>query len=158
LLSAVVFPDLNKAVSTKMQNWKVWVNNGLVDAVTPLILTSDKNTAEMLLKNVRMTVNNDIALYSGLFVTFMGGSVDDLLIQIQKSREVGANGIILFDYAHFSQKYMDALSTRVFNKNSDETAKKQHSVYTYTKPEVSNNAVYYNDVKKKSKVKKTRKR
>ncbi|MBR6162564.1 family 10 glycosylhydrolase [bacterium] len=158
LLSAVVFPDLNKAVSTKMQNWKVWVNNGLVDAVTPLILTSDKNTAEMLLKNVRMTVNNDTALYSGLFVTFMGGSVDDLLIQIQKSREVGANGIILFDYAHFSQKYMDALSTRVFNKNSDETAKKQHSVYTYTKPEVSNNAVYYNDAKKKSKFKKTRKR
>ena len=159
MLSAVVFPDLNKAVDTKMQNWKVWVQNDFVDAVTPLILTSDKNTAEVLLKNVRSVVSNQTALYSGLFVTFMGGSVDDLLIQIQKAREVGTNGIILFDYAHFNQKYIDALSTRVFNRNYDDNfSKKQRSSFTPPKSEISKKEIYYNDLKKKSKNKRTRKR
>ena len=47
----------------------------------------------------------------------MGGSVDDLLIQIHKNREYRTKGVVLFDYAHLKEDYVDALTTRVFNKN-----------------------------------------
>ena len=147
MLSAVVFPDLQKAADTKMQNWKPWVNYNLVEAVTPLILTSDKNTAENILRNLKSLVGNKTALYSGLFVTFMGGSVDDLLVQIQKAREIGINGVILFDYAHFSSKYVDALSTRVFNRNFDE----HHKSQTVQKRSTPKTAIYTNDKPKKKK-------
>ena len=147
-LSAVIFPDLSKAIDTKMQNWNVWVQRDLVEAVTPLILTSDKNTAEVLLKNIKSYMDNKTALYSGLFVTFMGGSVDDLLVQIQKAREIGANGVILFDYAHFSQKYSDALSTRVFNKHFDESKSSKTQSIRKNTPKT---AVYMNDTPKKKK-------
>ncbi len=148
VLSAVIFPDLSKAIDTKMQNWKIWVQRDLVEAVTPLILTSDKNTAEMMLRNIKSYVDEKTALYSGLFVTFMGGSVDDLLVQIQKAREIGTNGVILFDYAHFSQKYIDALSTRAFNKNFEETKSSKTQSVRRTTPKT---AIYMNDKPKKKK-------
>ena len=110
-------------------------------------MTSDKNTAENILRNLKSLVGNKTALYSGLFVTFMGGSVDDLLVQIQKAREIGINGVILFDYAHFSSKYVDALSTRVFNRNFDE----HHKSQTVQKRSTPKTAIYTNDKPKKKK-------
>ncbi len=117
LLTTVIFPDLNKCMATKMQNWKNWSLNNYVDGITPLILTGDKNTAEMLLKNVVQNTSSETKIYPGIFVTFMGGSMDDLLIQIQKTREYKTKGAVLFDFAHLSDKYIDSLNTRVFNKS-----------------------------------------
>ena len=148
VLSAVIFPDLSKAVDTKMQNWKIWLQRDMVEAVTPLILTSDKTTAEIILRNIKSYVDEKTALYSGLFVTFMGGSVDDLLVQIQKAREIGANGVILFDYAHFTQKYSDALSTRVFNKHYEEEKQSKTQNVRKNTPKT---AIYMNDKEKKKK-------
>lgn len=53
--------------------------------------------------------------YAGLFVTFMGGSDEDLIRQIHEARKVNAKGVILFDYAHLNNKYINALSTSVFS-------------------------------------------
>ena len=116
-LTAVIFPDLTKSKDTKMQNWQLWSMNDIVDGFTPLLLTSDKNTAELLLSDVVRNTSPFTKIYSGLFVTFMGGSVDDLLIQIHKNREYRTKGVVLFDYAHLKEDYVDALTTRVFNKN-----------------------------------------
>ena len=61
----------------------------------------------------------------------------------------GANGVILFDYAHFSPKYSDALSTRVFNKHFEEekSSKKTQSIRKNT----PKTAIYMNDKEKKKK-------
>lgn len=116
LLTAVIFPDLNKCMSTKMQNWRLWSLNNYVDGLTPLILTGDKNTADMLLRDIIKNTNSSTNIYPGLFVTFMGGSMDDLLLQIHKTREYKTKGAILFDYAHLNDKYIQALMTRAFNQ------------------------------------------
>lgn len=116
LLTAVVFPDLKKCISTKMQNWKVWSMNDYVDGLTPLILTGDKNTADLLLNDIIKNTKPNTKIYPGLFVTFMGGSMDDLLLQIHKTREYKTKGSILFDYKHLNDSYIEALTTRVFNK------------------------------------------
>lgn len=117
ILTAVVFPDIQKSTSTKMQNWKVWSLNNYVDGLTPLILTCDKNTAELLIKDIVDNTSPITKIYPGLFVTFMGGSIEDLLLQIHKTREYKTSGNVLFDYAHLNSKYVDALMTRVFNEN-----------------------------------------
>ena len=115
-LTTVVFPDLKKASATKMQNWKTWSMNNLVDGFTPLILTGDKNTAVLLLKDIFNNTSPTTKIYPGIFVTFMGGPFEDLLIQIHKTREFNARGAIIFDYAHLDDKYIEALKTRVYNK------------------------------------------
>lgn len=115
LLTAVVFPDRQKAIETKMQDWRTWSLNNLVDGFTPLILTSDKMTASSMIRDIKANAGPCTKVYAGLFATFMGGSPNDLLLQIQESRKQNANGIIIFDYAHLDQKYIDALKARVYN-------------------------------------------
>lgn len=117
MLTAVIFPDLRKCISTKMQNWRSWSLNNYIDGLTPLILTGDKNTADILLKDVIKNTSSVTNIYPGIFVTFMGGTMDDLLMQIHKTREYRSKGAVLFDYAHLNDKYIDALTTRVFNKS-----------------------------------------
>ena len=119
LLTAVIFPDLKKSISTKQQNWKTWSMNNYIDGVTPLILTGDKNTAELLLKDVINNTSNYTQIYPGLFVTFMGGPTEDLLFQLHKTREYKTRGAILFDYAHLTNNYIEALQTRIYNNNAD---------------------------------------
>ena len=120
LLTAVIFPDLYKSKSTKMQNWKVWSMSNFLDGLTPLILTGDKNTAELLMSDVFRNIDSSTNVYPGIFVTFMGGSFEDLLMQIHKTREYKAKGAVLFDYAHLYDKYSDALKTRIYNPSYDD--------------------------------------
>jgi uncharacterized lipoprotein YddW (UPF0748 family) len=142
-LTAVIFPDLKKSIATKMQNWKVWSMNNYIDGFTPLILTGDKNTAGLLIKDVINNTSPSTKIYTGLFVTFMGGPYEDLLIQIHKAREFKTKGVILFDYAHLDDVYIDALKTRVFNKAYDTRDLKLNTSQNY-KPTIK-----YQDNKKK---------
>lgn len=120
LLTAVVFPDLKKSMDTKMQNWRMWSVNNFVDGLTPLILTCDKNTSDLLIKDVVNNTSSMTKIYPGLFVPFMNGAFENLLFQIQKTREYKSAGAILFDYAHLKDEYTDAVSTRVYNKTYDQ--------------------------------------
>lgn len=119
LLTAVIFPDLKKSRDTKMQNWQIWSMKNYVDGVTPLLLTGDVNTAVNLLSDVIKNTTGLTKIYPGLFVTFMGGTYDELLMQIHKTREFKSKGTVMFDYAHLDQKYIDALNTRIYNKAYD---------------------------------------
>lgn len=143
ILTTVVFPDLKKASATKMQNWKVWSMNNLVDGFTPLILTGDKNTAVLLLKDIFNNTSPTTKIYPGLFVAFMGGPFEDLLVQIHKTREFRAKGSIIFDYAHLDDTYIEALKTRVYNQDYE------HREFELKTPENYVPQVKYNEKKKK---------
>src|SRR5574344_548582 len=113
-LTAVIFPDRQKALETKEQDWKTWSALGYVDGFTPLFLTCDAKTANIMMQDVINNKSAGTALYAGLFTTFMDGSSEDLLKQIHEARKLDAKGIILFDYAHLKDKYIDTLNTSVF--------------------------------------------
>lgn len=152
ILTAVIFPDLKKCIATKMQNWRMWSMNNYIDGLTPLILTGDKNTADILIKDVLKNTSPVTNIYPGIFVTFMGGPFDNLLIQIHKTREFKTKGAILFDYAHLNDEYIEALTTRVFNKSydtADTKIKPSETEYKHT--------VKYKDKKKKRRRKKNAK-
>lgn len=114
LLTTVIFPDRQKALETKQQDWRTWSALGYVDGFTPLFLTCDAKTASVMMQDVIRNKTRCTDLYAGLFITFMGGSSDDLLRQIQESRKVKAKGVILFDYAHLEDKYINTLAECVF--------------------------------------------
>ena len=115
-LTAVIFPDRLKSMEVKMQDWKTWSVYNYVDGFTPLILTCDKDTADYLIRDIRVNSQPQTKIYPGLFVPFMNGNPDDLLRQIHQSRKLKASGVIMFDYAHMQPKYTDVLLVSAFTK------------------------------------------
>jgi hypothetical protein len=117
MLTAVIFPDRQKALETKEQDWRTWSALNYVDGFTPLLLTCDPETANAMLQNVIKNKSGCTKLYAGLFITFMNGSSEDLLRQIHETRKLNADGVIVFDYLHLKDKYVDTLTTSVFDRN-----------------------------------------
>lgn len=114
LLTTVIFPDRQKALETKQQDWKTWSTLGYVDGFTPLFLTCDPKTASVMMQDVVKNKCQNTSLYAGLFITFMNGSSEDLIRQIHEARKLNAKGEIVFDYAHLSDKYANTLIASVF--------------------------------------------
>ena len=134
-ITAVIFPNRNLALNTKMQDWKTWSMNNFVDGFTPLFLTCNDMTAMNLMEEVLRNKSASTKLYAGLFVTFMNGSSADLMKQIHAARKYCLNGLIIFDYAHLTDYYVDTLTESVFKPNKREviitdTAKPHQAKYT----------------------------
>lgn len=113
-ITAVIFPNRTSAIETKMQDWKNWSINNFVDGFTPLFLTCDDKTAMNLMEEVLRNKSASTKLYAGLFVTFMNGSNSDLIKQIHAARRYALNGLIIFDYAHLGESYVNTLTESVF--------------------------------------------
>ena len=133
-ITTVIFPNRNLALNTKMQDWKTWSMNNFVDGFTPLFLTCNDMTAINLMEEILRNKSASTKLYAGLFVTFMNGSSADLMKQIHAARKYCLNGLIIFDYAHLTDYYVDTLTESVFKPNKNEiiitdTAKSQQAKY-----------------------------
>lgn len=113
-LTTVIFPNRTIAMETKLQDWKNWSINNFVDGFTPLFLTCDDKTAINLMEEVLRNKSASTKLYAGLFVTFMNGSNSDLIKQIHATRKYALNGLILFDYAHLNDGYVNTLTESIF--------------------------------------------
>ena len=112
--TAVIFPNIQMAYDTKLQDWKTWSMNEYIDGFTPLLLTCDDKTAMNLMGNVLRNKSPRTKLYAGLFVTFMNGSNADLIKQIHAARRYDVNGLIIFDYAHLKDSYIEMLTQSIF--------------------------------------------
>lgn len=119
LFSAVIFPDYEICLQTKQQDWAGWSKENLIDAVTPLIMTSDNELFYKILKVVKDKISNKTTVLTGLFVGFLDAEPEDLLRQISVSRGLKSGGVILFDWAHLPNKYQEALKYRVFLPKND---------------------------------------
>lgn len=119
-ISAVIFPDLASALSSKQQDWRTWSTNNYINGFTPLFLTYDSKMLASMMNDVMNVKSEQTDLLAGLFVTFMGGSPEDLIRQIYETRKLKANGIILFDYAHTTPVYTTTLMASAFNPSVKE--------------------------------------
>lgn len=115
MFTTVVFTEREKSLNTKMQDWKTWSQRNLTDGFTPLLFTTDKRTAGTIIHTMQGQLSSNTKLYPGIFIMFMNAPSYDLLMQVHETRKMHTNGLILFDYAHFSDKYREALSVRAFN-------------------------------------------
>lgn len=112
LLSAVVFPDVEESSVAKLQNWQVWGQNRYVDAFTPLVMGSDETLVKTYIDEIKSSTMNNVKVFPGLFEPFTYGDPSDLLYQLKASREEGAGGIVIFDYAHLNDQFINALKAR----------------------------------------------
>lgn len=123
-LTTVIFPDRIRSLETKMQDWKTWSVNNYVDGFTPLILTCDPKTAGLLIEDITRNSSPKTKVYAGLFIAFMNGSTDDVLRQIHVSRKLKVDGVIMFDWAHMQDKYINTLNASAFNPSFSSTIDK----------------------------------
>ena len=132
-LTAVIFPNRQAALDMKQQDWKRWSINNYVDGFTPIFLTCDPVTASGLMKEVLNNKAPQTKLYAGLFITFMNGSESDLIKQINELRSLSLDGFSIFDYAHFSDKYIHPLTISICSTPKPETKTKPRSKRTLEK-------------------------
>lgn len=137
-ITAVIFPNRTAAMDTKLQDWKNWSINNFVDGFTPLFLTCDDKTAVNLMEEVLRNKSASTKLYAGLFVTFMNGSNSDLIKQIHAARRYALNGLIIFDYAHLGDSYVNTLTESVFKPVKKEILITESYTPSATQTEVQN--------------------
>lgn len=117
-VSTVIFPDMQSALDDKQQDWRTWSVRGYVNGFTPLFLTYDPKMVASMMNDVSSVKSPNTNVFAGIFVTFMGGTNEDLVRQIHETRRLKANGVILFDYAHTKGEYADILAKSAFKLNT----------------------------------------
>ncbi|MBC7328516.1 family 10 glycosylhydrolase [bacterium] len=95
-ISAAVFADYPSCRESVGQDWKLWIDNGYLDFVCPMDYTDSEVRFRTLAENQRDIVAGRIPLYTGIGAFII--PVEKLLTQIELSREVGADGFVLFNY------------------------------------------------------------
>lgn len=148
-VSAVIFPDIKGAYSSKLQNWQYWSVNNYIDGFTPLFLTCNAKTLNSMVTEVLQHKTPKTDLFAGLFVTFMGGSEEDLIREIHETRKLDINGVILFDFAHLDDKYINAISTRVFS-SKQKNAPVPSSTSSTSLPKIDTKGNVYQNTQKPS--------
>ena len=137
-VSAVIFPDIASALATKQQDWRSWSYSNYIDGFTPLFLTYDSKMLASMMNDVMNIKAPETELYAGLFVTFMGGSSEDLIRQIFETRKMNANGVILFDYAHTTPVYTSTLMASAFDSATQTKKTKLAQKKKYEKKKSNN--------------------
>lgn len=109
LISAAVFGgDRDKRMSTIQQDWELWVDNGWVDTLNPMIYAT---TSDKLLENIeyfKKAVNNKAFIYPGIAVRQINNC--DLLDQICMAKTSGLVGSTIFAMAHLKSDKSKILS------------------------------------------------
>lgn len=124
-VSTVIFPDIENALNSKQQDWRTWSKRNYIDGFTPLFLTYDPKMVASMMKDVSSIKAGNTDIYAGIFVTFMGGTNEDLVRQIHEARKLKSNGIILFDWNHTKDKYTTMLSESAFKPTKRKADVKQ---------------------------------
>lgn len=95
ILSAAVVPDAAEAVARRLQNWRGWLDAGLLDVVCPMAYTSDSTVFASQITGVREVAGRH-PLWAGIGAYRL--SSDQIIENVQTARRLGAGGIILFSY------------------------------------------------------------
>jgi uncharacterized lipoprotein YddW (UPF0748 family) len=95
VLSAAVAPDLTPAFDERLQDWRTWAENGLLDAVCPMAYTQDVATFTTQIAAARDAAGPR-ALWAGIGAYRL--SPAQTLDHIRAARQAGATGIALFSY------------------------------------------------------------
>jgi uncharacterized lipoprotein YddW (UPF0748 family) len=95
LVSAAVVPDVVEAAGVRLQDWGLWAQNGLLDAVCPMAYTPDlSHFARQVSEAVRASAPG--ALWAGIGAYKLDPA--QVLAQIQEARRAGSAGYLLFSY------------------------------------------------------------
>ncbi len=98
-LSAAVFDHYPHCIKTVAQDWLSWVKAGYLDFVCPMDYRADNTVFKHKVIAQLELVGDKIPLYPGIGASSPGLSSEQIALQIQLTRELGAPGFIIFNYA-----------------------------------------------------------
>lgn len=104
-LSAAVWRDPDIGENERLQDYRTWLENDLLDIAMPMIYLSDSNN-HLLVPNLTNTLNiqsnTRIAPGLGAFLhTASGGGVQETIDQLDTLYDLGADGATFFSYSNF---------------------------------------------------------
>jgi uncharacterized lipoprotein YddW (UPF0748 family) len=94
-VSVAVAPDPQEAVGRRLQNWRQWVEKGLVDVLCPMAYTTDAALFATQIAAARESAAN-LPLWAGIGAYRL--SPTQIVDAVQTARRLRADGIILFSY------------------------------------------------------------
>jgi len=110
MVSAAVFNNWESHRFSVGQDWKLWIEEGLLDFVCPMDYTPDPDRLAEMVANQVEWVGGRVPLYPGIGawrIPDVAGLVD----QIERARSLGADGFLCFHYndLEFALNRMPAL-------------------------------------------------
>jgi uncharacterized lipoprotein YddW (UPF0748 family) len=95
LISVAVVPDPREAATRRLQDWRAWLDTGLVDVVCPMAYTTDSGVFAAQIAAARQIAGSH-PLWAGIGAYRL--SADQIVENVQAARRLGVGGIILFSY------------------------------------------------------------
>lgn len=95
LVSAATRPDAREAYARRLQDWRTWIENGLVDVVCPMAYTADAAQFARHIAAARAVAGVG-GVWAGIGAYRLSPS--QTIDNIETARRLGAGGVILFSY------------------------------------------------------------
>jgi uncharacterized lipoprotein YddW (UPF0748 family) len=94
-VSAAVFPNFDDAYRFRFQDWKGWLEAGILDAVAPMAYTPENDTFEAQIQGaIEAAGRSRVWAGVGVYQNTFRGTVD----KIRLARNLGTRGVVLFSY------------------------------------------------------------
>jgi uncharacterized lipoprotein YddW (UPF0748 family) len=100
VLSAAVYPDPVEAAGVRLQDWRMWLDNQLIDVVCPMAYTPDASVFASQIASVRQLATGS-PVWAGIGAYRLSSS--ETIANIRTARRLGADGVVLFSYDSITQ-------------------------------------------------------
>jgi uncharacterized lipoprotein YddW (UPF0748 family) len=94
-VSAAVFPDAREAYQSRLQDWRTWIDQSLIDVLCPMAYTQNARIFDQQIEAARQYAGAR-QVWAGIGAYRMAPR--ETLRFIASSRRLGASGVILFSY------------------------------------------------------------
>ncbi len=108
-VSATAFAKLLESKVKKHEDWRLWAEQGWIDFLAPMLLTSSVKVVGQDTAFVKIHSSDKVPIVSGIFSPFNGSGPEILMEQIRQAHSSGAHGFSIFDTAHLTDEHIAAL-------------------------------------------------
>ena len=95
VVSAAVAPDADEARTQRLQDWRAWARQGLLDVLCPMIYTADAAQFATLVARVKRDAGN-AAVWAGIGAYKL--SPERTVENVKTARKAGVGGVLVFSY------------------------------------------------------------
>ena len=95
LVSAAVVPDAQQAFTSRLQDWRGWLDQSLLDVICPMAYTTESDTFQKQIAAARAYAGSR-PVWAGIGAYQL--SPAQTLAHIAAANKLGVAGIILFSY------------------------------------------------------------
>ena len=94
-VSAAVIPDAQQAYTSRLQDWRGWIDQSLLDVICPMAYTTEPDTFQTQIASARAYAGS-LPVWAGIGAYQL--SAAQTLTHIAAANKLGVAGIILFSY------------------------------------------------------------